>query len=131
MVEDDKPAPPPHLARQIAAALYNRRRTGDLTHLLTMTSTPIDDARDMLAGVLQVLQKNASARTRMDYRWIVLGLSVEVYRSRAQRAKDEEKTELGRRWRAGRDMCSLFATELAFKECSDENGKYHLGESSL
>ncbi|KAI4517588.1 hypothetical protein K525DRAFT_289458 [Schizophyllum commune Loenen D] len=126
MVEDDKPAPPPHLARQIAAALYNRRRTGDLTHLLTMTSTPIDDARDTLAGVLQVLQKNASARTRVDYRWIVLGLAVEMYRSRAQRAKDEEKTELGRRWRAGRDMCSLFAIQLAFKECSDENGKYHL-----
>ena len=93
-----------------------------------MTSTPIDDTRDTLAGVLQVLQKNASARTRVDYRWIVLGLSVEVYRSRAQRAKDEEKTELGRRWRAGRDMCSLFAIQLAFKECSDENGKYHLGK---
>ena len=93
-----------------------------------MPATPIDDARDTLAGVLQVLQKNASARTRVDYRWIVLGLAVEVYRSRAQRAKDEEKTELGRRWRAGRDMCSLFAIQLAFKECSDENGKYHLGE---
>ena len=47
MAEDDKPAPPPHLARQIAAALYNRRRPGDLTHLLSMTSMPIDDARDM------------------------------------------------------------------------------------
>ncbi|KAL1747551.1 hypothetical protein HDZ31DRAFT_61174 [Schizophyllum fasciatum] len=118
--------PSSDLARRIVSAIYSQRRTGDLTHLLAVPVTPMDTVRDTLAEVLQLLVKNMGVWSRVDSQWAVLGLAVEVYRSRAQRVKDEEKTDFGLRWRAGRDMCSLFAMQLAFEYCADEEGKYDL-----
>ncbi|TRM57610.1 hypothetical protein BD626DRAFT_514440 [Schizophyllum amplum] len=116
---DDEPVP--YLARLLGAAVLGHKSTNDVTHLLALPTTPLIEARDTLVRALLILELNMR-RVNIEVRHLGLGLAVEVYRSRALRAKDMDKADLDRRWRAGRDMCSLFTCTSAFEECNEDGG---------
>ncbi|THH20782.1 hypothetical protein EW146_g628 [Bondarzewia mesenterica] len=112
-------APIPQDAYVLVSAMHARGSLSDIVHHLSLASTPLGHAEDVLRGTLTLLEQRDDSLHR---HWLssYLGLVLEVYRSRAGRTDDLTlRDELDARHRTAQNLCSVIACHNAFEDCRD------------
>ncbi|KAK0463953.1 uncharacterized protein EV420DRAFT_1264492 [Desarmillaria tabescens] len=116
------------LSSGLASAILSRRSTADFTHLLSLSTMPMEEVSHILFQVLTIVETQ-SRRKLGTLTWQTLGVALEIYRFviqrllRSLRAKDENaRDNLNARWQTAHDLCSLAACNAAFEDCKDNDG---------
>ncbi|EPQ58333.1 hypothetical protein GLOTRDRAFT_91770 [Gloeophyllum trabeum ATCC 11539] len=111
------------------STIYMRRATSDITYLLSLPSTTLQDVEDTLYATLSSFTKLDDGLWEM---WLedVLGVAMECYRARSRSTEGESvKEDLALRWRTAHDALSVVACLSAFKDCRDGDS-WDLSEAS-
>jgi len=66
-------------SQNLVAALRSRRATSDITHILSLPSTPEHEAMDILQVTLSHFETDSNGLPAI-WIWEVLGVAVEIYR---------------------------------------------------
>lgn len=110
---------PSYITKILEATIYMRRATSDITYLLSLPSTTLQDVEDTLYATLSSFTKLDDGLWEM---WLedVLGVAMECYRARSRSTEGESvKEDLALRWRTAHDALSVVACLSAFKDCRD------------
>ncbi|KAG1891108.1 hypothetical protein F4604DRAFT_1704316 [Suillus subluteus] len=115
------------LAQALTIALQSRRSTADISHILSLPSTPATMLHDTLFGTLTSYEVNARLGTANSFTMVdVMGVAVEIYRARARQTQNEDEKE---RYlmlsRNALNVCSVSACFAAFEDCQ-ESEEYDL-----
>ncbi|KAG2157205.1 hypothetical protein DEU56DRAFT_763462 [Suillus clintonianus] len=112
------------LAQALTIALQSRRSTADISHILSLPSTPATMLHDTLFGTLTSYEVNARHGTANSFSMVdVMGAAVEIYRARARRTKNEdEKEKYLMLSRNALNVCSVSACLAAFEDCQESEG---------
>ncbi|KAG0707666.1 hypothetical protein DFH29DRAFT_592452 [Suillus ampliporus] len=112
------------LAQALTTALQSRKSTADISHILSLPSTPASMIHDTLFGTLTSYEVNARNGTANSFSIVdVMGAAVEIYRARARRTKNEdEKEKYLTLSRNALNMCSVAACLAAFEDCKESEG---------
>ncbi|RDB21136.1 hypothetical protein Hypma_011673 [Hypsizygus marmoreus] len=109
----------PPLAAALAAATFARKTASDITHALSLATTPISEVSDTLHHAINILENNQNGIPN-SFILPFLGEAMVVYRHRATNVTDnKEKDLLTARWKIAHDICSLAACNRAFEDCQD------------
>ncbi|PBK97052.1 hypothetical protein ARMGADRAFT_1010562 [Armillaria gallica] len=110
------------LSSGLASAILSRKSTADYTHLLSLSTMPMEEVGHILFQVLTIVETQSRGKLGT-LTWQTLGVALEVYRLRSLRAKDEnDRDNLTARWQTAHDLCSLAACNAAFEDCRDQEG---------
>ncbi|KAG1832036.1 hypothetical protein EV424DRAFT_1369379 [Suillus variegatus] len=112
------------LAQALTVALQSRRSTADISHILSLPSTPATMLHDTLFGTLTSYEVNARLGTANSFSMVdVMGAAVEIYRARARWTQNEDEKE---RYlmlsRNALNVCSVSACSAAFENCKESEG---------
>ncbi|KAG1756683.1 uncharacterized protein EDB91DRAFT_1093918 [Suillus paluster] len=112
------------LAQALTTALQSRRSTADISHILSLTSTPATMLHDTLFGTLSSYEVNVRIGIANSFSMVdVIGAAIEIYRARARRTKNEdEKEKYLMLSRNALNMCSVAACLAAFEDCKESEG---------
>ncbi|KAK0210934.1 hypothetical protein DFS33DRAFT_1296412 [Desarmillaria ectypa] len=106
----------------LASAILSRKSTADFTHLLSLSTMPMEEVGHILFQVLTIVETQSRGKLGT-LTWQTLGVALEVYRLRSLRAKDEDdRDNLTARWQTAHDLCSLAACNATFEDCKDSEG---------
>ncbi|KAG2158212.1 uncharacterized protein EDB93DRAFT_1238009 [Suillus bovinus] len=109
------------LAQALIIALQSRRSTADISHILSLPSTPATMLHDTLFGTLTSYEVNARLGNANSFSIVeVMGAAVEIYRGRARWTQNED--EKGRYLMLSRNalnVCSVSACFSAFEDCKE------------
>ncbi|KAJ7581322.1 hypothetical protein C8J56DRAFT_262447 [Mycena floridula] len=110
----------PALSAALARAVALRKPTADLTHTLSQSSTSLKDMANILYHTYTILESQENGQSGILI-WEAVGLTIEVYRTRANKAeKEAEKENLIACWESIHDMCSLVTANVAFENCKEK-----------
>ncbi|KAJ7430710.1 hypothetical protein B0H11DRAFT_2134605 [Mycena galericulata] len=105
------------LAPEFATSLLSGASTTDLSHILALPYTSLDEVSESLFHAL-ILADNGQDKGTLT--WRALGLVLETYRMRALKVDSEAEREiLEARWQTALDICSLASCNAAFEDCKD------------
>ncbi|KAF4615030.1 hypothetical protein D9613_003116 [Agrocybe pediades] len=112
-------------ALELATAVLGRSSTLDIVHAISMASVSTSTVTDVLYRTLEILDKYHQGELPDRFIWDILGVAVEVYRtkmnaSKAKKGPDAENLEC--RWQTAHDICSIAACNIAFDGCSEKIG---------
>ncbi|OJA14296.1 hypothetical protein AZE42_10485 [Rhizopogon vesiculosus] len=112
------------LAQALTSALQSRRSTADISHILSLPSTPATMLHDTLFGTLISYEVNARNGIANSFSIVdVMGAAVETYRARARQTKnDDEKEKCLALARNALNVCSIAACLTAFEDCKEGDG---------
>ncbi|KAF9464773.1 hypothetical protein BDZ94DRAFT_1255855 [Collybia nuda] len=111
----------PPLSPHLTTAILSRRPATDITHLLSVASTPIIEIIDTLYQAIWALDFHHK-QSSQNSSWGVLGEALVIYRTRAVQATEEhDRKLLSDCWRFAHDMRSLAACNQAFESCRKED----------
>ncbi|KAF9013889.1 hypothetical protein BDQ17DRAFT_1230808 [Cyathus striatus] len=115
----------PPLSFAIAKAILNRRTPADIIHLLALPGVADKEVADVLYHALLLLDQENNG---LPYYFTsdVLGIAVEIYKSKANRTTDDTEKELmTARWETAFDVCSMIACGMVLGACN-EGDRYDL-----
>ncbi|KAG2078225.1 hypothetical protein BDR04DRAFT_1087976 [Suillus decipiens] len=112
------------LAKALIIALQSRRSTADISHILSLPSTPATMLHDALYGTLTSYEVNVSLGNANSFSMVdVMGTAVEIYRARARQTQnDDEKERYLMLSRNALNVCSVSACFSAFEDCKESEG---------
>ncbi|KAH0583791.1 hypothetical protein H2248_009394 [Termitomyces sp. 'cryptogamus'] len=107
------------LAPSLAESIISGRASTDISHLLSLSSTPFEDTLETIYQADKILDDQSSDFSHSSTLG-VLGTMIEIYRKRAMAAKGSTSTEdLTARWKTAHELCSLVACNQAFDDCKE------------
>ncbi|KAG2349785.1 hypothetical protein BDR05DRAFT_872639 [Suillus weaverae] len=112
------------LAQALTIALQSRRSTADISHILSLPSTPAAMLHDTLFGTLTSHEVSARLGTTNSFSMVdVMGAAVEIYKARARQTQNEdEKDRYLKLSRNALNVCSVSACLVAFDYCKESEG---------
>ncbi|KAJ3517171.1 hypothetical protein NLJ89_g668 [Agrocybe chaxingu] len=112
----------PPFSPRLACSILARISSEDIVHSISAPQVPLSEATEVMRHTLDVLEKFKS-ETPYSATWDIMGVATEVYRTRAQAAKNEQEAEMLRdRWQTALDVCSIAACNTAFDDCKEDGG---------
>ncbi|KIK49200.1 hypothetical protein CY34DRAFT_797139 [Suillus luteus UH-Slu-Lm8-n1] len=112
------------LAQALTIALQSRRSTADISHILSLPSTPATMLHDTLFGTLTSYDVNTRLGSTNTFSMVdMMGAAVEIYRARARQTQnDDEKERYSMLSRNALNVCSVSACLAAFEDCKESEG---------
>ncbi|KAG1772774.1 hypothetical protein EDD22DRAFT_860009 [Suillus occidentalis] len=105
------------LAQALTIALQSRRSIADISHILSLPSTPVTMLHDTLFGTLTSYDVNTRIGSTNIFSMVdVMGAAVEIYRM------NDEKERYSMLSRNALNVCSVSACLAAFEDCKESEG---------